>query len=177
QVLLTPKLEKALVRITPPAYTGLKAEETPFDFKNVKALANSQVRFRLESNRPLREGTLQVIKSASEIERIPLTWDGENAVSGAFAARDSAQLKFDLVDVDGIASEDNWQGTLTVTHDLPPEIHITSPNKDCFVAFNFKTEAQIEANDDYGLKMVRIHRALNQVYSAPKVIAYDKIVR
>ncbi len=177
QVLLTPKLEKALVRITPPAYTGLKAEEMPFDFKNVKALANSQVRFRLESNRPLREGTLQVIKSASEIERIPLTWDGENAVSGAFAARDSAQLKFDLVDVDGIASEDNWQGTLTVTHDLPPEIHITSPNKDCFVAFNFKTEAQIEANDDYGLKMVRIHRALNQVYSAPKVIAYDKIVR
>ena len=82
-----------------------------------------------------------------------------------------------MVDADGIPSEDNLEGSLTVTHDLPPEIQIVNPNKDCFVAFNFKTEAQIEANDDYGLKMVRIHRALNQVYSPPKVIAYDKIVR
>ena len=177
QVLLTPKLEKALVRVTPPAYTGLKAEETPFDFKNLKALAGSEVRFRLESNRPLREGSLEVIKSANDIQRVPLALDGDHAVAGEFAAKDSALLKFELTDADGIASEDNWQSSFIVTHDLPPEIQITSPNKDCFVAFNFKAEAQIEANDDYGLKVVRIHRALNQVYSAPKVITYDKIVR
>jgi ElaB/YqjD/DUF883 family membrane-anchored ribosome-binding protein len=177
KVLLTPRLEKALVRVTPPVYTGLGAEETPFEFKNLKALAASDVRFHLESNRPLRQGMLEIIKSANDIQRVPLALDGEHGVSGSFAAKDSALLKFEMTDADGIASEDNWQSSFIVTHDLPPEIHITSPNKDCFVAFNFKTEAQIEASDDYGLKTVRIHRALNQVYSAPKVITYDKIVR
>ena len=176
-LILTPKLEKALVQIAPPAYTGLKAEEKPFDFKNLKALTGSKMQFRLQSNRPLREGTLEIVKSASEIQRVPMTKVGDNEVAGNFDARDSARLRFSMVDVDGIGSEENWEGSLTVTHDLPPEIQIVSPNKDCFVAFNFKTEAQIEANDDYGIKMIRIHRALNQVYSAPKVIAYDKIVR
>jgi ElaB/YqjD/DUF883 family membrane-anchored ribosome-binding protein len=176
-VLLTPQLEKAVVQIAPPAYTGIKPEERPFDFKNVKALAGSRMQFRLQSNRPLREGVLEIVKSSTEVQRVPLAKSGEHEVIGAFEAKDSALLKFGLVDADGIASEDNWQGSLTVTHDLPPEIHIVNPSHDCFVAFNFKTEAQIEASDDYGLKMVRIHRALNQVYSAPKVIAYDKIVR
>jgi hypothetical protein len=176
-LILTPKLEKALVQIAPPPYTGIKAEEKPFDFKNVKALSGSKMQFRLQSNRPLREGTLELIKSGTEIQRVGMTKIGENEVAANFDARDSARLRFSMVDADGIPSEDNWEGSLTVTHDLPPEIQIVNPNKDCFVAFNFKTDAQIEANDDYGLKMVRIHRALNQVYSAPKIIPYDKIVR
>ncbi len=176
EVLLTPRLERAMVQIAPPAYTGIKPEDRTYDFKNLRALSGSRMQFRLQSNRPLREGTLELIKSTTDIQRIALTKTGENEVTGTFEARDSARLKFGLVDADGIASEGNWEGSLVVTHDLPPEIHIVNPNKDCFVAFNFKTEAQIEANDDYGLKTIRIHRALNQVYSPPKVIAYDKIV-
>ncbi len=176
-VLLTPRLEQALVQVAPPAYTGIKAEEKPYDFKNVRALEGSRVRFRLESNRPLREGMMEVHSSETNVQHVALAKTGTNEVSGTVDARDSARLKFSLVDADGIASEDKWEGSLTVTHDLPPEIHIVAPNKDAFVAFNFKTEAQIEADDDYGLKMVRIHRALNQIYSPPKVITYDGIVR
>ncbi len=59
-MILVPQLDKAYVRITPPAYTGLKAEEKPYAFKGVQALAGSEVRFRLQSNRPLREGALEV---------------------------------------------------------------------------------------------------------------------
>ncbi len=176
EVLLTPRLERAVAQISPPAYTGIKPDERTYDFKDLRALSGSRMQFRLQSNRPLREGVLELIKSSTDIQRIPMAKSGENEVTAAFEARDSARLKFSLVDVDGIPSEDNWEGSLVVTHDLPPEIHIVNPNKDCFVAFNFKTEMQIEANDDYGLKTVRIHRALNQVYSAPRVIAYDKIV-
>jgi hypothetical protein len=176
-VLLTPKLEKALVQVAPPAYTGLKAEEKPFDFKNVKALAGSKVQFRLQSNRPLREGVLELVKSPTEVQRVLMTKSGGNEIAANFDARDSGRLRFSMVDVDGIASEDPLEGSITVTHDLAPEIQIVNPRQDCFVAMNFKTEAMIEANDDYGLKMVRIHRALNQVYSAPRVITYDKLVK
>jgi len=34
----------------------LKAEEKPYAFKGVQALEGSEIRFRLQSNRPLREG-------------------------------------------------------------------------------------------------------------------------
>src|SRR4051794_9053282 len=76
EVLLTPKLEKAVVQIVPPAYTGLKGEEKPFDFKSVRALSGSRMQFRLQSNRPLRDGTLEIIKSATETQRVPLAKSG-----------------------------------------------------------------------------------------------------
>ena len=62
---------------------------------------------------------------------------------------------------------------MTVTHDLPPEIQIENPAQDSFVCEDFKVEARVVATDDYGLKTVRIHRALNEHYSAPKSFAYD----
>jgi hypothetical protein len=58
---------------------------------------------------------------------------------------------------------------------LPPEISIDTPAQDGFVCDDFKLESRISASDDYGLKTIRIHRALNDVYSAPKVISFDKI--
>lgn len=176
EVLLTPRLERALAQISPPAYTGIKAEEKPYDFKTLRALNGSRMQFRLQSNRPLRKGDLEVITSTTDIQHVAMTKSAENEVTAVFDAKDSARLKFSLVDADGIPSEDSWEGSLVVTHDLPPEIHIVNPKQDCFVAFNFKTEMQIEANDDYGVKTMRIHRALNQVYSPPKVITYDKII-
>ena len=70
--MLTPKLERAMVQIAPPAYTGIKAEEKAFDFKNLRALSGSRMQFRLQSNRPLRDGTLEIIKSATEVQRVPM---------------------------------------------------------------------------------------------------------
>ena len=70
-VVLTPQLERAFVQITPPAYTGLKGEEKPFLFKGVQALEGSDVRFRLQSNRPLRDGRLDVTCGDGPLSRCP----------------------------------------------------------------------------------------------------------
>ncbi|MDO8944530.1 MAG: hypothetical protein Q7U75_15210, partial [Desulfobacterales bacterium] len=59
-LILAPQMERAFVRVAPPAYTGLAAGEKPYHFKGVQALAGSEVRFRLQSNRPLREGWLEL---------------------------------------------------------------------------------------------------------------------
>jgi hypothetical protein len=218
-VILVPQLDKAYVQIAPPAYTGIKPEEKPYSFKGVQALYGSEVRFRLQSNRPLCEGAVeflagdtppQVVKLRVAPEQLPPSpppreekagerrpsdnlrstplpgplpasqGEGKAApayeVVGTLAARDSGRLRFSLTDADGIPSQENWEGALTVTHDLPPEIRIVDPPKDCFVAMDFKVQAQVEATDDYGLKTVRLHRALNGVYSAPKVVNYDAII-
>lgn len=176
-VVLTPQLDKAFVRVAPPTYTGLKAEEKPYAFKPVQALAGSEVRFRLQSNRPLREGLVEITVADEPPQRLVLTPSAENEVSGAFIASNSCRLRFSLTDVAGLPSQGDWQGSLTVTHDLPPEIRIVEPEGDGFVAMDFKLKTQYEAGDDYGLRTVRLHRGLNGIYSAPKSVSYDTLLR
>ena len=70
------------VRVAPPAYTGLKAEEKPYAFKGVQALEGSEIRFRLQSNRPLREGTVEITAGDQPPKRFvvaALTTNGDTA--------------------------------------------------------------------------------------------------
>lgn len=176
-VVLTPQLDRAFVQVTPPVYTGLKTEEKPYSFKVMQTLAGSEVKFRLQSNRPLREGLVEITTPDQPPQSLVLKPSAENEVSGTFIASNSCRLRFGLTDVAGLPSQDDWEGSLTVTHDLPPEIRIVEPERDGFVSMDFKLKAQFEANDDYGLRTVRIHRGLNGVYSAPKLVNYDTLLR
>jgi hypothetical protein len=176
-VVLTPKLDGACVKAAPPAYTGQSVEERALQFKSLKALAGTRLDFRLRSNRPLREGVIEVIKSTTETERVPLTPTGEMEVSGGFEAGATARLRFALVDRDGHASQETWEVALQVTHDLGPEVSIDNPGADCFAALDFKMEPVIEAQDDYGVKTLRIHQAHNGVYGEPRVIEAAKVER
>ena len=176
-VTMTPQVEKVFVRATPPAYTGLKSEEVPYTFKSLQALEGTELKFRLQSNRPLRDGTLELTAGDQPPQKLTLKRSTEKEVTGSFAAADSGRMRFTIKDVDGNPSSAECEGGLTVTHDLPPEIHLANPEHDCFVAMDFKLEALIEASDDYGLRKIRFFRALNGIYSAPKVFNYTNIVR
>jgi len=177
-VVLTPGLEKATVRITPPAYTGLPPEERGVPFgKSVKALAGSWLEFRIESNRPLREGRVELIKGPGDVQLFPLAPDEQHAVTGAFEAATAGLLRFTLVDEAGNPSEETWECTLQVTHDLPPDVQVSNPSSDAFVAMDFKIEPTFEANDDYGVKTLRIHQGLNGAYGDPRVVNFDRVTR
>lgn len=103
-LILTPKLEQAFVQVAPPAYTGLKPEEKPYSFQVLQALKGSEVRIRLQSNRPLREGMIELQCSDNPIQRLGLSKTGEQEVTGTFVAEESCQLRFGLVDVSGLPS-------------------------------------------------------------------------
>jgi hypothetical protein len=173
-VILTPRLDKAWVKISPPAYTQLAPVEKPFGFKNLKALEGSKVEFRLSSNRPLASGHLTVATEDAS-EEINLAPAGEKHVAGGLVAKKPAQLKFSLLDVDGNPSQETWQAALTVTHDLPPDVQITNPSSDSFAAMDYKAQPVVEASDDYGLATLRIHTGRNGVYGEPRTIKYDRI--
>jgi hypothetical protein len=175
-VILTPQLEKAFVRVAPPSYTGLKPEEKAYTFKGVQALEGSDVRFRLQSNRPLREGVLEINSGEQPPQRVVMKPSAENEVSASFVASESGRLHFTMVDTAGLPFEGDCEGALTVTHDLPPEIRIVEPEHDAYIAMDFKLQAHVEASDDYGLRSIRLHRGLNGVYSAPKTVSYDTVV-
>ncbi len=176
-VTLTPQVEKVLVRTTPPAYTGLKSEETPYAFKSLQVLEGAEVKFRLQSNRPLRDGLLELTAGDQPAQKMALKRSSEKEVAGSFVAADSGRMRFTITDADGHPSTAECEGGLIVTHDLPPDVRIANPEGDCFVAMDFKLQALIEASDDYGLRTVRFFRGLNGVYSAPKIFTYTNIIR
>ena len=175
-VMLTPQLERAFVWIAPPDYTGIRPEEKLYEFKGVQALEGSEMKFRLQSNRPLREGFIEITAGDHPPQRITLKKSADNEVTGSFIAAESGRLSFGIVDIAGLSSQGDCEGALTVTHDLPPEIHIANPEHDAVAAMDFKLQAQIEASDDYGLREIRLHRGLNGIYSAPLVFKHDTVV-
>lgn len=176
-LILTPQMERVHLRIVSPAYTGLKSDEKPFAFKPIQALVGSELKFRLESNRPLRDGTLQFTPAEGEPETIVLKVVSTNEVEGSLIARESGRLRFTVTDVTGLASAAELESALTVTHDLPPEVRIAEPSANAFVAMDFKLKVRVETTDDYGVGTIRLHRALNSVYSAPKVKRIDSVIR
>jgi hypothetical protein len=175
-VVLTPQLRGSFVRTTPPSYTGIRPEEKAYEFKDLQVLEGTDVRFRLQSNRPLRDGVLEITAGDHALQHIRLTNSAENEVTGSFNASDSGRLRFGIVDVAGLPSPGDFEGALTVTHDLPPDVHISNPDHDAFAAMDFKLLAQIEASDDYGLREIRVYRGLNGVYSGPEVFRYNSVI-
>ncbi len=179
QVILTPRFEKAFLRSAPPAYTRLPEEEKPFDFKNVRVLAGTRLHFRIQSNRPLREGTMQWLNLSGQMKELALhaSPEREFEVEGDLEARESGTLRFSVLDRDGIPSDELREAALNVTHDLAPEVRVIQPAQDCYVSLGFNVDAQIEANDDYGLLSLRVHHATNGVYAPPQLISYQELTR
>ena len=172
-VQLVPRMEKAFVRIAPPAYTGLKAEEKPFAMKPLRALVGSEIRFRLQSNRPLREGRIELAPQEGERSSVAMSLAGEFEVAGEMVAAQSVMLRFSIVDHDGVASQEVWEAPLTVTQDLGPEVRITEPGQDGFVTNDYRLNVAIEGTDDYGIKTLRFHYAVNGKYAEPQNEAVD----
>ncbi len=173
RVLLTPRLEAGWITIAPPVYTALRAEERKLDFKTVGALEGSTLSFRLRSNRPLREGLLEVRREGGaegEPERVKLTVRGTHEVAGDFPATADARLRFRVTDVDGLLSELSAETLLTISHDLPPQVEVREPAQDGFASVAFVLRAIFEATDDYGVGTLRLHRALNGTYTEPLIV-------
>ncbi len=193
-MVLTPKLTTANVSVSPPKYTGLKPQTRPLEFKTLKALEGSELRFVLESNRPLTKGNLEIISAPDRIKVVEMQpvnvalnsgaapdHPGDTAgstpetrVQSRIVASESARLRFSLEDTEGRRSVETWEVALSVTHDLPPEVEITNPRSDCFVAMDFELQALFEARDDYGVKTLRLHQAINGQWAVPVVYSYPE---
>ena len=166
-LVLTPQLGPAFVRLEPPAYTGLPARETPFRFSSLQALEGTRITFRLQSNRPLGTGSISFESEGSPVDKIPLGQasggPAETAVASVTVAR-SGRFTFSLVDVAGNPAVQQPTASLTMTRDLPPAIAITSPEKDAMVVEGLSIPITVDAGDDYGLSAVRLHIGINDKF-------------
>ena len=168
-IIYTPQVEKAFVTVAPPAYTGRKERKLPFKWRNVTALKGSKVTYTLHSNRPLKSGIIEVIKG-TEKSTVKMKAVEENTVSGTISVEDSVRLRFIVKDTDGNDSLELLKGSITVTYDRAPTVAITSPERNSFVTEDFVLKVRAQADDDYGVKELRIHRGLNGFYGPPAVV-------
>lgn len=174
-VLLTPQITESKVEIALPEYTRVKPREIPYHYKTVQTLKDSMLTFSISSNRPLSEGEITVTSSDGEVAIVKMSplADHPETVAGSLMARGSSKLDFVIRDVGGIASEAVLSGGLTVTNDLAPVIRITEPYADSFIVITHELNAAFECSDDYGISALRLHRALNGVFSPPKSFQLD----
>ncbi|NQZ56345.1 MAG: hypothetical protein HRT88_02590 [Lentisphaeraceae bacterium] len=168
-LILTPKVEKAWVEITPPAYTGLKKRKKEYKWNNLSLLKGSKIEFFLSSNRPLQSGGIKQNAESGE-KIIALKSISENEVAGAFVVGGNSRLRFTVKDISGLDSIELHKGSVTATFDRPPTVSIVTPERDSFVTEDFLLQVKIQANDDYGIEQIRLHRALNGMYSDPLIL-------
>jgi tetratricopeptide (TPR) repeat protein len=166
-LVLTPQIGPAIVRLEPPAYTQLPAREIPYRFSALQALEGTRITFRIQSNRPLGAGSIRLESEDAPLETIPLAPASEGPTETAVAnltVTRSGRLGFSLVDVVGNSAIQQPTATLTMTRDLPPAIAITSPEKDAMVVEGLTIPITVDAGDDYGLSAVRLHIGINDKF-------------
>ncbi len=175
-LILTPQIGATLVRITPPEYTAQKARELPYRFTAVQALEGSRIDFKISSNRPLGPGKI-LLESGddppSNIALAPVADGPAETAAANFTADRSGRLTFSLVDAAGNAAIENPTASLTVTQDLPPAIAITVPEKDALAIEGLTVPIKVDASDDYGLRSLRLHIAVNDVFLPMQEVAFD----
>lgn len=178
-VLLNPRIEEAWVTVTPPTYTGLPSREKPFLFDGVQALQGSQLTFRLRSNRPLGKGTLAAKLTDAppiEVPLAPVKGDGKvHDALATFEVSHSGRLHFAIRDEGGRPAEDEATSSLTVSHDLPPDISFLTPAEDSFIVDTHEFEIEIAASDDYGLRAIRLLPAIGDHHLEAITETYEGI--
>ena len=175
-LVLTPQFGEVRVTLTPPAYTGQKAREMPYRFTALQVLEGTDIRFLIASNRPLGDGTIQFETSTDAPSQIPLApTDGLSPTTARadLTAENSGRLTFFLVDADGHNAAENPTCNLTVARDQPPAIAITAPENDALVIEDFTVPILIDATDDFGLRTMRLHIAVNDEYLPIDPVTFD----
>lgn len=172
KVNLIPDLKTCQAHIMAPDYTGIEAITRKYEFKPLTVLRKTKIKFDVESNRPLKSGILFITPDIGKPYEIELKPIKSNIVSGVISFENTSNIKLKLIDEENNASIENWESIITVQFDMKPTISITNPTADSFITNDFKLNAMVSMTDDYGLSKCRIHRALNSVYTKPKIFDY-----
>lgn len=176
ELILTPQIGAASVRVSPPAYTGQPARELPYRFTALQVLEGSQVGFHIKSNRPLGNGEIQFESSEETASVVPLGPAPEGPADTAiadFTAERSGRMTFFMIDTNGNRAAESPASSLTVTTDIPPAIAITVPDQDALIVEGLALPVIVDATDDYGLHSVRLHIGINDKYQPMEPATFE----
>lgn len=151
-----PRLVEHRVRMTYPAYTGLKDKVA--DDLNIEALEGSQLSWELRCEPAVRSALL--IPEGGTPIPMELEADGRS-LRCSLPARATFKYTFRLTDaVHGFTHDDVWY-VARIISDLPPDIKLLEPTSDGPATARKKIRLVIRATDDYGLSKIRLIHSVN----------------
>lgn len=165
----TPQVTLVELETTFPAYTRKETRTTKLAEKIQPMPEGTRIRFRVASNRPLRDGTLMVTPLLGGLPQgIPLVVQGQsNMVAGELMLEKSSAFSLAIRDVDGLAALDTPQGRLEVLPDERPRLVVLEPGRNAVGTPSIKVPVRVQAQDDYGVERVMWLRGHNRSIERP----------
>lgn len=163
-----PRVTQLVARIQPPAYTGLSTFELEQQTA-MEVLAGSHIELSAHVNRPLRRARF-VSEEGLELE--PRVESGahqdESVLHLAWDQPRSGVYRFELEDVDGLASLNPVRYTLKIIPDQPPVLELATPGAGDLITPEAHIRIRLKAEDAYGLRAVELRAQRNA--DAPQLI-------
>ena len=161
EVLLEPRIESAVVALTPPAYSGLARREFAAGREDIRGLKDSRIELRVTSNRPLSAGDLSIEPADGGAEQaIPGEATGDKAIAFRWTLRGSARLKVSLRDARGTTNAAPYALQQVLAPDEAPRACMTDPTAFSLATPTVKVPVAGYAEDDLGLARVSLVRAV-----------------
>ncbi len=165
EILLEPNILGGVVRLTPPAYTGLPATEFPLDTNEIVAVEGSAVTLELTSNRPLGTATLVFTPAAVPGQTpVPQSVDGalpaSQTAAFSWTATQSGRIAATLRDLRGTPSPRPLDLAFRVTPDQPPGVALLTPPPMMLATPKSVIPVAGRAQDDFALAKVHFVRTL-----------------
>lgn len=134
-----------------PAYAGLEDEVVAENHGNVTALAGTDVFLRVEANKPVRGGRIEV----EGMDPIPLR-GGASSLAGSFAVDRRFVYRVVIEDEEGGVNADPIAYRVTPIDDEEPFVRIVRPEADVELGQEMKIDVGFTALDDYGVTSVNL---------------------
>ncbi|YCM44425.1 hypothetical protein V2O64_00135 [Verrucomicrobiaceae bacterium 227] len=163
-VLFQPRISGASILITPPAYTGQPASSYPLEAGEIKALEGSTIILKIQSNRPLIGGTLN-LESMDQSDQRPIAEieaeiSSDKEVSFTWTAHRSAKISALIRDIRDTPAEKPLELTLKAIPDQAPLASISEPQAMVLATPRTTIPMIGDIEDDYGLANVSLTRTL-----------------
>jgi hypothetical protein len=169
-VITVPQLEQVRFRLTPPAYTRDAVYDGPLPQNGLAVLAGTIVEVRARSNRPLSQGTVELIGG---LKRETLRLDAAsvdgvtNEVYGTWTIEQPGSFRLTVTDIAGQESNDALTGTVNVLKDHHPFVRLQEPPARSLATPSAILPVVVAAEDDYGVTRLQLFRSLNDSRALP----------
>lgn len=176
EILLEPKILSGMVRLTPPAYTGLPATSFPLDTNEIAAIEGSTVSLELTSNRPLASGELTVTPATAPNEQatpetVRGTVSSAHAATFTWTATRSGRISATVKDLRGTPTPQPLDVALRIMPDRAPLVELSSPPRELLATPRSVIPVSGTAEDDFALARLQFVRTLSGFRDRIRVVA------
>jgi hypothetical protein len=145
-----PRVESLAIRIFPPTYLSLAPRDLPEGLGDIEAWVGSRVEVRGRSNRPLQGADARLRESTRHAATVDPDGKGFR-VDFTVTEPGVSTWWLDLVDVEGLRSNQPPKFELRAVPDMAPEVTLEQPASDAQVTATAKLAVRSMVKDDLGV--------------------------